>query len=440
MDRPRGREGSGAGYRQEVSYDGFEVELEGVFVDAEPVPTASNRWVLAWAAGVVAVLALLAWWAGQGSEPDQSAEPAPESDPGPAPVDPGPGPDPSPDPAPASDASVTGAAGPVTGGGPGAAAAGPMWTEVGEGSGYDLLGIDRQGNAAVLDFDTGSISRFGLSSVGRGFGTAGAVLPVGERLAAVHEGRLILAGRSSEPEVLTDQAFGWRGTTGDPPVFWGYASEGRLFAVPTDGAAPIELPGEVRPVAVWDRLMLVQAVDDIILVPIDDPGSASLFAHGRVVSASSGAVAYQTCEVLDCRFLVGRPGEPEWTEVPEWTEAPWSEMSPPYGAAASLSALSPDGSMMIRPRWWETGTGLLVHHLASGALRPVADTAGVLPFDAFLRRAVWSPDNRLAVIETGPAAGPGEFRVVRTVDGTSARLPDDLVQVIELVPDPPGAG
>jgi len=428
-----------------VSYDGFEVELEGVFVDAEPVPTSSNRWVLAWAAGVVAVLALLAWWAGQSSEPGQSAEPAPESGSGPAPVDPGPvdpGPGPVPDPAPAPDAPASGAAiGSGTGdGNPGGGATGPAWTEVGEGSGYDLVGIDRQGNMAVLDFDTGSISRFGLTSVGRGFGTAGAVLPVGERLAAVHEGRLILAGRSDQPEVLTDQAFGWRGTTGDPPVFWGYASEGRLFAVPTDGATPIELPGEVRPVAVWDRRMLVQAVDDIVLVPIDDPGAAALFAHGRVVSASSGAVAYQTCEVLDCRFLVGRPGEPEWVEVPEWTEAPWSEMSPPYGAAASLSTLSPDGAMMIRPRWWETGTGLLVHHLASGTLRPVADTAGVLPFDAYLRRAVWSPDNRLAVIETGPAAGPGEFRVVRTGDGITARLPDDLVQVVELVPDPPGAG
>ncbi len=424
-----------------MSYDGFEVELEGVFVDAEPAPASSNRWVLAWAAGVVAVLAVLAWWAGRSSDPEAGPSPEPAGpEASPAPAEPAglvPG-EPVPDTgAAAVDTDSDAASGAATG--PGAeteddgAPVRPSWAEVGKGSGYDLLGIDRQGHLAVLDFDAGSIARFGLPSVDRGLGTESAVLRAGDRLAAVYEGRLILVGAGAEPEVLAEQAFGWQGLPGDPPVFWGFRSGGTPAAVPADGGAPVDLPGPARPVAVWDDRILVQAAGDIVLVPVDDPSSAALYAPGRVVAASTGAVAYQTCEVLDCRFLVGRPGEPEWIEVPEWAES-----SLFAGPGASPSALSPDGTMMIRPQWQDSGARLLVHDLAGPA--PVVDAAWSLPFDAFLRRVLWSPDNRLAVIETGPGAGPGEFRVMRTGDGAMARLPEDLVGVVEFVPEPPDTG
>lgn len=408
-----------AGYRQGVSYDGFEVELEGVFVDAEPVAKDSNRWVLAWAAGVVAVLALLAWWAGRGSDP--GPDPRPEAGPEPIPTLPRPV---DPGPAPAPDAPVSSVTtGPETSYEFDGAPVGPSWAEVGEGSGYDLLGIDRQGHVAVLDFDTGSIARFGLPSVERGIGTESAVLRTGDRLVAVYEGRLILASPAGGPEVLAEGAFGWRGLPGDPLVFWGYRSDGTLVAVTADGSV-VELPGEAQPVAVWDGRLLVQAVDDIVLVPVGAPGPAALFAHGRVVSASAGAVVYQTCEILDCRLWVGRPGEPEWIEVPRWAEAP-----------LPAAALSPDGTMMIRPWPRDSGVGLLVYDSLGAVL--VAEATGPLPFDALLRRAVWSSDNRLAVIETGPEIGPGQFWVMRTGDGAMARLPEDLVQVIEFAPEPP---
>ena len=413
----------GPGTVMGVSYDGFEVELEGVFVDAEPVPTDSNRWVLAWAAGVVAVLVLLAWWAGRGSDP--ATDPRPEAGPEPVPTEPRPVEPPS-EPAPAPDGPVSGVTtdpGPETGNAFDGAPAGPSWAEVGEGSGYDILGIDRQGHVAVLDFDTGSIARFGLPSVERGFGTESAVLRTGDRLAAVFDGRLTLVGGAAGPEVLAEGAFGWRGLPGDPLVFWGYRSDGILVAVTAEGSV-VELPGEARPVAVWDGKLLVQAVDDIVLVPVGAPGPAALFAHGRVVSASAGAVVYQTCEILDCRLWVGRPGEPEWIEVPGWAEAP-----------LPAAALSPDGTMMIRPWRRDSGAGLLVYDSLGAVL--VAEATESLPFDAFLRRAVWSPDNRLAVIEAGPEIGPGFFWVMRTGDGAMAQLPEDLVQVIEFAPEPP---
>ena len=410
-----------------MGYDGFEVELEGVFVDAEPVPTDSNRWVLAWAAGVVAVLVLLAWWAGRGSDPE--AAPSPEAGPEPIPAEPLPG---DPGPVPASEASIPDATtgpGVETGDGYddgyGSTPTGPTWAEVGEGSGYDLLAVDRQGHVVVLDFDTGSIARFGLASVDRGLGTESAVMRTGGRLAAVYEGRLILAAPAAEPEVLVEEAFGWRGLPGDPLVFWGYRGDGTLVAVTADGSA-VELPDAARPVAVWDGKLLVQAVDDIVLVPVGAPGSAALFAHGRVVSASAGAVVYQTCEVLDCRLWVGRPGEPEWIEVPGWAEAPLS---------AGGAALSPDGTLIIRPWRRDSGAGLIVYDSLGAVL--VAEAAGPLPFDDFLRRAVWSSDNRLAAVETGPEIGPGQFRVMRTGDGAMARLPEDIAQVIEFVPEPP---